>query len=84
MIPLFSLTAQKVRFTGAGRLLHRPQAIYQMLFERQGLRFEQTPEGITIFGRLRPGGFTLPGDVSSQFISGSAVCRAVDGVREQH
>ena len=23
-----------------------------------------------MFGRLRPGGFTLPGDVSSQFISG--------------
>ena len=59
MIPLFSLTAQKVQFTGAGRL-----------FDRQGLRFEQTPDGITIFGRLRPGGFTLPGDVSSQFISG--------------
>ena len=70
ILPLFSLTAQKVRFTGAGRLFDRPQAIYQMLFERQGLQFEQTPEGITIFGRLRPGGFTLPGDVSSQFISG--------------
>ena len=70
MIPLFSLTAQKVRFTGAGRLFDRPQAVYQMLFDRQGLRFEQTPDGITVFGRLRPGGFTLPGDVSSQFISG--------------
>ncbi len=33
MIPLFSLTAQKVRFTGAGRLFKvSPQAIYQMLF----------------------------------------------------
>lgn len=70
MIPLFSLTAQKVRFTGAGRLFDRPQAVYQMLFDRQGLRFEQTSEGVTVFGRLRPGGFTLPGDVSSQFISG--------------
>ena len=70
MIPLFSLTAQKVHFTGAGRLFDRPQAVYQMLFDRQGLRFEQTPEGITVFGRLRPGGFTLPGDISSQFISG--------------
>src|SRR5699024_4918308 len=70
MIPLFSLTAQKVRFTGAGRLFDRPQAIYQMLFDRQGLRFTQAPDGITVFGRLRPGGFTLPGDVSSQFISG--------------
>ena len=70
MIPLFSLTAQKVRFTGAGRLFDRPQAVYQMLFDRQGLRFEQSPDGITIFGRLRPGGFTLPGDISSQFVSG--------------
>ena len=70
MIPLFSLTAQKVRFTGAGRLFDRPQAVYQMLFDRQGLRFEQAVDGITVFGRLRPGGFTLPGDVSSQFISG--------------
>lgn len=70
MIPLFSLTAQKVRFTGAGRLFDRPQAVYQMLFDRQGLRFDQNPDGITIFGRLRPGGFTLPGDISSQFVSG--------------
>ena len=39
-------------------------------FSRQGLRFEQTGEDLTIFGRLSPGGFTLPGDISSQFISG--------------
>ncbi len=44
MIPLFSLTAQKVRFTGTGRLFDRPQAVYQMLFDRQGLRFEQSPK----------------------------------------
>ena len=69
-LPLFSLTAQKVRFTGAGRLMQRPQEIYAQLFERQGLRFEQNEQGITIFGRLCPGTFTLPGNVSSQFISG--------------
>ena len=70
LIPLFSLTAQKIRFTGAGRLFARPQEIYRLLFSRQGLRFEQTGEDLTIFGRLSPGGFTLPGDISSQFISG--------------
>ena len=70
ILPLFSLTAQKVRFTGAGRLMQRPQEIYAQLFERQGLRFEQNEQGITIFGRLCPGTFTLPGNVSSQFISG--------------
>ena len=57
-------------FTGAGRLMQRPQEIYAQLFERQGLRFEQNEQGITIFGRLCPGTFTLPGNVSSQFISG--------------
>ena len=70
LIPVFSLTAQKIRFTGAPRLFARPQEIYRALFEKQHLRFEQGPEGITIFGRLLPGIFTLPGDVSSQFISG--------------
>ena len=59
ILPLFSLTAQKVRFTGAGRLMQRPQEIYAQLFERQGLRFEQNEQGITIFGRLCPGTFAL-------------------------
>lgn len=70
LIPVFSLTAQKVRFTGAPRLFARPQEVYRMLFNRQNLRFEQAEDSLTIFGSLRPGGFTLPGDVSSQFISG--------------
>lgn len=70
LIPLFSLTAQKVQFTGAPRLFARPQEVYRMLFSRQGLRFEQGEDGLTIFGALRPGGFSLPGDVSSQFVSG--------------
>ena len=51
----------------AGRGFH---ALHAQLFERQGLRFEQNAQGITIFGRLCPGAFTLPGNVSSQFISG--------------
>ena len=39
LIPVFSLTAQKIRFTGAGRLFARPQEIYRALFEKQGLKF---------------------------------------------
>ncbi len=70
LVPVFSLTAQKVVFTGAGRLLERPLAVYAEVFAAQGLRFEQSPAGLTIQGRLRPARFTLPGDVSSQFVSG--------------
>lgn len=70
LIPVFSMTAQKVRFQGAQRLFERPQHVYQGVFARQGLRFEQADGQITLFGRLSPGEFVLPGDVSSQFISG--------------
>ena len=58
-----------MRFTGAGRLFDRPQAIYQMLFERQGCNLSRRPEASRSDGCV-PAGFTLPGDVSSQFISG--------------
>ncbi len=70
LIPLFSLTQQKIHFTGGGRLFDRPQKVYADLFASQGLEFEQTPDGIEIFGALRAGNYTLPGNVSSQFISG--------------
>lgn len=70
LIPVFSLTGQQVRFTGRGRLMERPQGVYAELFARQGLLFCQDERGITIKGRLSPADFVLPGDVSSQFISG--------------
>lgn len=69
-IPIFSLCNQPVRFTGQGRLLQRPQKVYENLFHENGLPFEQSEEGITISKSLQPGEYTLKGDVSSQFISG--------------
>lgn len=69
-IPIFSLCNQKVSFTGEGRLLHRPQKVYEKVFHEQGLSFVQDGEKITIEQSLKPGEYTLKGDVSSQFISG--------------
>lgn len=70
MIPLFSLTNQKITFTGKNRLLKRPQAIYQDIFTEKGKYFYQDEEKIIIEGALEGGSYTLPGNVSSQFISG--------------
>ncbi len=70
LIPLFSLTQQRIQFVGGGRLFARPQRIYAKLFESQGLRFEQDRDGLAISGALRAGAYTVPGNVSSQFISG--------------
>ena len=70
LIPLASLTGQAVTFAGHGRLMERPQSVYETLYREQGLRFEQTAANLTVEGSLRPGDYTLAGNVSSQFISG--------------
>ena len=70
LIPLASLTGQEVSFTGRGRLMERPQSVYETLYREQNLRFEQSPAGLTVEGALTPGDYRLAGNVSSQFISG--------------
>lgn len=70
LIPLFSLTNQKVTFTGKNRLLKRPQKIYEEIFTDAGLFFAQDEEKIQICGAIPAGEYTLSGGVSSQFISG--------------
>ena len=70
LIPLASLTGQEITFTGRGRLMERPQSVYETLYKRQNLRFEQNAKGLTVEGALTPGEYELAGNVSSQFISG--------------
>ena len=70
LIPIASLTGQAVTFTGHGRLMERPQSVYEALYREQGLRFEQSATGLTVEGALTPGSYRLAGNVSSQFISG--------------
>lgn len=70
LVPIASLTGQAVSFTGRGRLMERPQSVYDALYREQGLRFEQSAAGLTVEGALTPGEYRLAGNVSSQFISG--------------
>ena len=70
LTPLASLTGQEITFVGRGRLMERPQSVYEELYRAKGLRFEQTPSGLTVEGLLSSGDYTLAGNVSSQFISG--------------
>ena len=70
LIPLAALSGAPVTFTGRGRLMQRPQSVYQELFARQGLRFEQAGDSLTVAGPLDSGELELAGDVSSQFVSG--------------
>ena len=70
LIPAFALASAPARLTGRGRLPQRPLGPYGAIFHGQGLPFAQDETGVSFQGPLAPGDYTLPGDVSSQFISG--------------
>ncbi|MDE7218859.1 MAG: 3-phosphoshikimate 1-carboxyvinyltransferase [Oscillospiraceae bacterium] len=57
-------------FTGHGRLMERPQKPYFDLFNKKGIRYGQKGETLTVEGALLPGVYCLPGNVSSQFVTG--------------
>lgn len=57
-------------FTGHGRLMERPQKPYFDLFDEKGIQYEQKDGVLTVEGRLTPGEYRLPGNVSSQFFTG--------------
>ncbi|HIY16491.1 MAG TPA: 3-phosphoshikimate 1-carboxyvinyltransferase [Candidatus Intestinimonas stercorigallinarum] len=70
LIPIALALRGGGRFTGRGRLMERPQGPYFDLFREKGISFEQKDGVLTVSGRLEPGTFSLPGNVSSQFITG--------------
>ena len=73
LIPVAAALGARVTFTGHGRLGKRPLTPYYDIFKEQGLAYTTGPNGelpLTLQGKLHAGKFVVPGDVSSQFISG--------------
>ena len=70
LIPIALAAAEGGVFTGRGRLMERPQAPYFAIFREKGIAYALEDGVLTVQGRLTPGTYTLPGDVSSQFITG--------------
>ena len=70
LMPLSLVHQGGGRFLTSGRLAQRPLGPYEALFARQGIAFERTSDGFLVKGRLVPGCFEMPGNVSSQFITG--------------
>ena len=69
-IPIALLLGKKAEFIGAKSLMTRPMGIYRDICESRGYSFSQNESGICVCGSLSGGIYELPGDVSSQFISG--------------
>ena len=71
IIPVVSAVGISATFTGAGRLPERPIGIYLDCLPKAGVKCT-TKSGLplTVEGQLQPGEFEIPGNVSSQFITG--------------
>lgn len=70
LIPLSLVFSEKTIFTGKGRLLERPQDVFQELFKEKGCFLGKGENCLICSGELKSGVFRLPGNVSSQFITG--------------
>ena len=71
MIPVAAAGGVTATFTGKGRLPERPIGIYAEALPKAGVEFScDCGLPLTISGQLKGGVFKIPGDVSSQFISG--------------
>ncbi len=70
LIPVALALAGGGVFAGRGRLMDRPQQPYFDLFREKDIFYEQRCGVLTVRGRLIPGEYRLPGNVSSQFFTG--------------
>ena len=72
LIPISLLNDSNNRFVGRGNLGKRPLNVYYDIFKEQGIRYlyKEQELDLKIKGKLNSGEFKIPGNISSQFITG--------------
>lgn len=71
-LPLGANLRCPMTFIGHGKLVSRPLQAYYDIFDEQGVQYFNDGGNLplTVSGRLQAGLYRLPGNVSSQFVSG--------------
>ena len=69
-IPLALLCGETVAFTGTEKLLSRPLEVYETLCAQRGFDFCRQNGQLLVKGKPTAGVYKIPGDISSQFITG--------------
>lgn len=69
-IPLAMLCEGESLFRGYGRLMDRPMSVYEDIANKRDIPYHKDSDGINVGFGLCSGKYILPGDVSSQFVSG--------------
>ena len=70
LLPVAAALGAGARFTGHGRLPERPLDALIAAMESNGCRFSGHTLPFSVSGKLKSGTFSLPGNISSQYISG--------------
>jgi 3-phosphoshikimate 1-carboxyvinyltransferase len=73
LVPVVAALGRTATFTGEGRLPSRPVGEYLTMLSGRGATLSPPPSGslpLGVRGQLLPGGFHVPGGVSSQYVSG--------------
>lgn len=70
LIPLSLVFSKTVSFGGSDRLLERPQSVFEELFKEKGCYLKKDENTLVAGGELKSGIYKIPGDVSSQFLTG--------------
>ncbi|MBR5280225.1 MAG: 3-phosphoshikimate 1-carboxyvinyltransferase, partial [Clostridia bacterium] len=73
LLPVAATQTAQFQMTGKGRLPKRPMGMFAQVLGEKGLTFTQAGEDflpVHVAGCLASGVYTLPGDISSQYISG--------------
>ena len=70
MIPLCLMDGQSYLLRGSRTLFTRPLTVYEDICAAQGISFRKEDGQLTVSGRLSAGEYEIPGNISSQFVSG--------------
>lgn len=72
MVPISIVEENKVHFVGRGNLGKRPLDTFYEIFEHQniGYMYKKDVLDLYVIGKLKPDHYIIPGNISSQFITG--------------
>ena len=70
LLPLCLLNGNGATLSGTEKLLSRPLSVYETICKEQGIQYLQGKTNVSVKGKLRAGEYKIPGNISSQFITG--------------
>ena len=70
MIPVAALSGSKTVLSGSKRLFERPLTVYEQIFSEKEIFLSKIGNIVFVDGPLPNGDYIIPGNISSQFISG--------------